>query len=134
MLNRRVQWTEAGIRISPDPRHVKDIIEELGLERAKPADTPMILSQSSKKDSDSRALSMRDATVKETRGKVELLGNGSTRHSLRCIDHGKPSIKPERCGHGQTQKSGAISDWATNHLDALSMEGAIRQNRGMCGQ
>ena len=54
MLNRRVQWTEAGIRISPDPRHVKDIIEELGLEGAKLADTPMIVSQSSKKDSDSR--------------------------------------------------------------------------------
>ena len=63
MLNRRVQWTEAGIRISPDPRHVKDIIEELGLKGAKPADTPMIVSQSSKKDSDSRALSMRDATL-----------------------------------------------------------------------
>ena len=63
MLNRRVQWTEAGIRISPDPRHVKDIIEELGLEGAKPADTPMVVSQSSKKDSDSRALSMRDATL-----------------------------------------------------------------------
>ena len=45
MLNRRVQWTEAGIRISPDPRHVKDIIEELGLEGAKPADTPMIMSK-----------------------------------------------------------------------------------------
>ena len=48
---------------TPDPRHVKDIIEELGLEGAKPADTPMIVSQSSKKDSDSRALSMRDATL-----------------------------------------------------------------------
>ena len=53
--DRGVQWTETGIRISPDPRHVKDIIEELGLEGAKPADTPMIVSQSSKKDSDSRA-------------------------------------------------------------------------------
>ena len=63
MLNRRVEWTEAGIRISPDPRHVKDIMEELGLEGAKPADTPMIVGQSSKKDSDSRALSMRDATL-----------------------------------------------------------------------
>ena len=50
MLNRRVQWTETGIRVSPDPRHVKNIIEELGLEGAKPADTPMIVSQSSKKD------------------------------------------------------------------------------------
>ena len=44
MLNRRVQWTEAGIRISPDPRQVNDIIEELGLEGARPADTPMIVS------------------------------------------------------------------------------------------
>ena len=104
----RDQKMQAGIRISPDPRHVKDIIEELGLEGAKPADTPMIVSRS-----DSRALSMRDATLhKRTRGKVELLGNGSTRHSLRCIDHGKPSIKPERCEHGQTQKTGTISDWA----------------------
>ena len=76
MLNRRVQWTEAGIRISPDLRHVKDIIEELGLEGAKLVDTPMIVSQSSNKDSDSRALSMRGCnTVQETRGKVELLGN-----------------------------------------------------------
>ena len=42
---------------------MKEIIEELFLEGAKPADTPMIVSQSSKKDSDSRALSMRDATL-----------------------------------------------------------------------
>ena len=41
MPNRRVQWTEEGIRTSPDPRHVKENIEELGLERAKPSDTPM---------------------------------------------------------------------------------------------
>ena len=40
LLNRRVKWTEGGIRISPDPRHVKEIFEELGLERAKFADTP----------------------------------------------------------------------------------------------
>ena len=32
MLNRRVQWTDAWIRISPDLRHVKDIAEELRLE------------------------------------------------------------------------------------------------------
>ena len=45
-LNRRVPWTEEGIRTSPDPGHVKEIIEELGWEGAKPADTPMIVSQS----------------------------------------------------------------------------------------
>ena len=63
ILNRRVQWTDGGIRISPDPRHVKGIIEELGLEGAKPADTLMIVSQSGKMDSDSRALSLWDATL-----------------------------------------------------------------------
>ena len=62
-LNRRVQSTEEGIRISRDPRHVKEIIEELGLEGAKHADTPMIVSQSGKMDRYSRALSLRDATL-----------------------------------------------------------------------
>ena len=63
MLNRRVQWTEEGIPISSDPRHVKEIIEELDLDGAKFADTPMIVSQSGKLDSDSRALSLWDATL-----------------------------------------------------------------------
>ena len=62
MLNRRVQWTEEGIRVSPDPRHVKEFTDELGLEGAKLADTPMIVSQSGTMDSDSRAQSLRDAT------------------------------------------------------------------------
>ena len=60
MLNRRVQWTEEAIRMTPDPRHVKEIIEELGLEGARPADTPMIVSQSGEIDSVSRALRLRD--------------------------------------------------------------------------
>ena len=59
MLNRRFQCMEKEIRISPDPRHVKEIFEELGLEGAKSADTPMIVSQSGKIDGDSRALSLR---------------------------------------------------------------------------
>ena len=37
MPNRRVQWTEEGIRISPDPGHVKEIMEELaGSGRSQP--------------------------------------------------------------------------------------------------
>ena len=40
MLNRSVQWTEERIQISLDPRSAKEIIEEVGLEGAKPADTP----------------------------------------------------------------------------------------------
>ena len=63
MLNRWVQWTEEGIRISLDPRHAKEIIQELGLEGAKSADTPIIVSQSGKTDNDFRALSLWDATV-----------------------------------------------------------------------
>ena len=57
-LNRRVQRTEKEMRISRDPRHVKEISDELGLEGAKPADTPMVASQSGKLDSDSRACGM----------------------------------------------------------------------------
>ena len=49
--------------MSPDPRHVKEIVEELGLEGTKPADTATIVSHSGKMDSDSRALSLRDATL-----------------------------------------------------------------------
>ena len=96
---------------------MKEIIEELGLEGAKRADTPMIVSQSGKVDSDSRAMS--------------LLDNGSPRHSLRCIDYGKSRIKPERCGYGHAQESGAISDQAADLLDALQMGSAIRQHHGI---
>ena len=42
---------------------MKEIIEELCLDGATPGDTPMIMNQSSKIDSDSRALSMGDATL-----------------------------------------------------------------------
>ena len=105
MLNPRVQWTEEGIRMSRDPRHVKDIIEELGLEGAKPADTPkMMVSQSGKMDSDSRALS----SVPQACGPVELLGNGSPRYSLSLHRSWESRIKPERRGHGQTQEWGAF--------------------------
>ena len=132
MLNRRAQWTEEGIRVSLDPRHVKEIIEELGLEGAKPAGTPMIVSQSGKMDSDSRASSLRDATLySEACGQVETLGNGSPRHSPRCINLGKSRIEPERCGHGRAREGGAISDQATDHLDALQMESAIRPHHGI---
>ena len=86
MLNRRVQWTEAGIRISPDPRHVKDIIEELGLcgsQTCRHAND-----RESVKQEGQRLPCPEHAgchTVQETCGKVELLGNGSTRYSLRCM-------------------------------------------------
>ena len=58
MLNRRVHWTGGGIRISPEPRHVKEIMDGLGLEQT--------VSQSSKRDSDSGAVSLRDATLDAT--------------------------------------------------------------------
>ena len=87
---------EEGIRISLDPRNGEGITEEeLGLERAKFAVTPMISSQSGKMDSDSFALSYRDATLYQ-----RLLD----RHSLRCIGHGESRIKPGRYAYGQTQQ------------------------------
>ena len=44
MLNRKVLWTSEALRLAPEPRHVKDIVEELGLTQAKPADIPMPVS------------------------------------------------------------------------------------------
>ena len=89
---------------------MKDIIEELGLEGAKPADTPMIVSQSSKKDSDSRALSMRDATLyRRLVAKLNYLAmeRPDIRHAASVM--GSQASSPK--------ESGAISDWATNHLE-----------------
>ena len=62
---------------------------------------------------------------------LNYLANGSPRHSQRCIDHGKSRIEPERCGYGQAQESGAISDRATDHLHALQMGSAIIPHHGI---
>ena len=122
MLNRRVQWTEAGIRISPDLRHVKDIIEDL--EGAEPADTPMIMSQSSKKDYDSRALSMRNAT--QYRRLVA---------KMNYLALHRPDIRYAASTMGSQASSPKDADMVRlNHLDALSMVDAIRQNHGIHGQ
>ena len=84
-------------------RHVKEIIEELGLEGAKPADTPRNVSQSGKIDSDSRALSLRDATLyRRLVVKLNYLAMDRATHSLRCIEHGESRTKRDRCGYGQT--------------------------------
>ena len=106
MLNWRVQWTEEGIRISPDPRHVKDIIEEMGLQGTTSADTSMIVSQPGKMDCDSRAWRLRDAT---------LYWRLVAKLNYLAMDHGEARRKPERCGYGQTQESGAL-----DHLDTRS--------------
>ena len=89
----------------------------------KEPDTPTIVSQSGKMDSDSRALSLRDATLyRRLVAKLNYLAMDRP-HTLRCIDRGELRVKPERCGYGQTQESGAISDRATDHLDALQVDG-----------
>ena len=41
ILNRRVQWTDEGLRLAPDDRHLKDLVDELGLANAKHVDTPV---------------------------------------------------------------------------------------------
>ena len=42
ILNRIVRWCTHGIEIEADPRHVKTIIKELGLESARPVATPAV--------------------------------------------------------------------------------------------
>ena len=80
-------------------------------------------------DSDSRALSLRDATL--YRWLVAMLNylamdRPDIRYAASVME-----CQPERCGHGHAQESGAISDQATDQLDALQMESAIRPLRGM---
>ena len=121
MLNRRVQWTEAGIRISPDPRHVKDIIEELGLEGAKPADTPMIVSQS-----DSRALSMRDATLhKRLVAKLNYLAMDRPDIRSAASTTGSQASSPKDANMVRLKRVGRF---------LIGRGGAIRQNHGLHGQ
>ena len=84
----------------------------------------MIVSQSSKKDSDSRALSMRDATLyRRLVAKLNYLA--MDRPDIRCAAStmGSQASSPKDVDMVRFKKSGAISDWATNHLDALSMGG-----------
>ena len=40
ILNRIVRWTEAGLRIEADPRHVEILINEMGLGEANAVKTP----------------------------------------------------------------------------------------------
>ena len=95
----------------------------------------MIVSQSSKKDSDSGALSVRDATLyRRLVAKLNYLAMDRPDIRYAASTMGSQASSPKDAGHGQTQKSGAISYWATNHLDALSLGGAIRQNHGIHGQ
>ena len=78
--------------------------------------TPMIVSQSGKMDSDSRALSLRSATLyRRLVAKLNCLemDRPDIRHAASIMEESR--IKPERCGYGQTQESGAIPDRATVH-------------------
>ena len=40
ILNRIIRWTEAGLRIEADPRHVEILIKEMGLNEANSVKTP----------------------------------------------------------------------------------------------
>ena len=65
------------------------------------------MSQSGKIDTDSRALILPDATFLQ-RDLAKL-----------SVDHGESRFKPEKYGDGPNLQSGATSDSATDHLDAL---------------
>ena len=45
VLNRLVSWTEHGIELEADPRHVELVLEQLGLEKAAPVTTPLVKSK-----------------------------------------------------------------------------------------
>ena len=59
----KVQWTGWGLRLAPDPRQVKDTVEDVELALAKLADTPMPVSQPSRAGCNSPDLRARGATL-----------------------------------------------------------------------
>ena len=107
MLSRNVQWTAVGLRLAADPRLVNDIVKELGLAQARPADTPDAresAQQSGLRLAQSQCTKCNVAS--EIGGASEPLGDGSPRHSLRSVDPWESRLVFERSRHGQAQKSG----------------------------
>ena len=126
---------------------MKDIVEELGLTQAQPADTPMLVSQSSKAGrSLPESQRTKCNTVSETGGERELLGDGSPRQSPRSIDRlclkKKDMVKLKRVGplllggpntwthcRREVQSDRIMahtdSDWAADRNDKRSMSGGM---------
>lgn len=50
VLNRLVTWTEKGIEMEADPRHVKLVLQQLNLEAATPVSTPLIKTKPGEED------------------------------------------------------------------------------------
>ena len=63
ILNRRVQWTDDGLRMAPDDRHLKDLIDELGLGGASHVDTPMPVTQRNMDEEELKTLDAADSTL-----------------------------------------------------------------------
>ena len=63
ILNRRVEWAAEGLRMTSDSRHLKDLQEELGLESAKPVDTPMAVAKTESTEAHTPELSVSDGTL-----------------------------------------------------------------------
>ena len=99
---------------------MKEIIEELGLEGAKPADTPMTVSKSGKVDSDSHALGTRDATrYRRLVAKLNYLAmdRPDIRYPTIMGSHAPSSEDADMV----KLKSGAISDRETDLWNAPEM-------------
>ena len=110
---------------------MKEIIEELGLEGAKPADTPMTVSKSGKVDSDSHALGTRDATrYRRLVAKLNYLAmdRPDIRYPTIMGSHPPSSEDADMV----KLKSGAISDRETDLWNAPEMGegGPIRPRHG----
>jgi len=54
ILNRTVKWTGEGITIVADDKHVKTLLEEMGMQNAKPVKTPAIRPEGARNSRDAK--------------------------------------------------------------------------------
>ena len=87
VLNRKIRWTDSGIEIEGDERHVDAIVKGLGIEEAKvltiPADKDESRGEEDEDDASDALEGFAGDAVSQHRSTMQLFGDGSTRYPVR---------------------------------------------------
>ena len=82
ILNRIIWWTNTGIDIEADPRHVEILIKEMGLGEANPVITPGAKGREGRSEQADQPLDSRSQRVSRMRGSSKLSSTRWVRHCL----------------------------------------------------